>query len=105
MLRFARTAAVAAAAALIPTSIAGQSTEPPPVAKVRNYLPHMTRPEVEDLLTRTDMVIIPVGALEQHGTHLPIGTDHLNGVERAKRIAYCQEEPPAHLPRWATADL
>ena len=55
---------------------------------MRNYLPHMTRPEVEDLLTRTDMVIIPVGALEQHGTHLPIGTDHLNGVERAKRIAY-----------------
>jgi len=55
---------------------------------VRNYLPHMTRPEVEDLLTRTDMVIIPVGALEQHGTHLPIGTDHLNGVEHAKRIAY-----------------
>ena len=88
MLRFARTAAFAAAAALVPTTSSGQSTEPPPVAKVRNYLPHMTRPEVEDLLTRTDMVIIPVGALEQHGTHLPIGTDHLNGVERAKRIAY-----------------
>ncbi len=32
--------------------------------KVKNYLPHMTRPEVEDLLTRTDMVILPVGALE-----------------------------------------
>ncbi len=55
-------------------------------AKVRNYLPHMTRPEVEDLLTRTDMVIIPVGSLEQHGTHLPIGTDYLNGEERAKLI-------------------
>lgn len=55
--------------------------------KTRNYLPHMTRPEVEDLLTRTDMVIFPVGSLEQHGTHLPIGTDYLNGVERAKLIA------------------
>ena len=88
MLRFAAVAAVAAATALIPTTTSGQSTEPPPIAKVRNYLPHMTRPEVEDLLTRTDMVIIPVGALEQHGTHLPIGTDHLNGVEQAKRIAY-----------------
>ena len=55
--------------------------------KVRNYLPHMTRPEVEDLLTRSDMVIIPVGALEQHGTHLPMGTDYLNGEERAKLIA------------------
>ena len=81
-------AALLATAALTPTAASAQSTEPPPIAKVRNYLPHMTRPEVEDLLTRTDMVIIPVGALEQHGTHLPIGTDHLNGVEHAKRIAY-----------------
>jgi creatinine amidohydrolase len=55
--------------------------------KVRNYLPHMTRPEVEDLLTRSDMVILPVASLEQHGTHLPIGTDFLNGEERAKLIA------------------
>ena len=66
---------------------AAQTTDLPPVLKVRNYLPHMTRPEVEDLLTRSDMVIIPVASLEQHGTHLPIGTDYLNGVERAKRIA------------------
>ncbi|MBT8335401.1 MAG: creatininase family protein, partial [Gemmatimonadetes bacterium] len=49
----------------------------PEVVKVRNYLPHMTRPEVEDLLTRSDMVLIPVASLEQHGTHLPIGTDYL----------------------------
>ena len=58
----------------------------PAVEKVRNYLPHMTRPEVQDLLTRSDMVIIPVASLEQHGLHLPIGTDYLNGVERAKLI-------------------
>jgi len=61
--------------------------ELPPVQKVKNYLPHMTTPEVRDLLTRSDMVIIPVASLEQHGLHLPIGTDYLNGVERAKRIA------------------
>lgn len=73
--------------ALLPCLAAAQAPELPPIVKVRNYLPHMTRPEVEDLLTRTDMVIFPVGALEQHGTHLPIGTDYLNGVERAKRVA------------------
>jgi len=55
--------------------------------KVKNFLPHMTSPEVKDLLTRSDMVIIPIGALEQHGNHLPIGTDFINGVERAKLIA------------------
>ena len=73
--------------ALLPVLAAAQEPELPPIFKVRNFLPHMTRPEVEDLLIRTDMVIFPVGALEQHGTHLPIGTDYLNGVERAKRIA------------------
>ncbi|MDP3719740.1 MAG: creatininase family protein [Acidobacteriota bacterium] len=55
--------------------------------KVRNYLPHMTSPEVADLLTRTDMVILPVASLEQHGLHGPLGTDFLNGLERAKLIA------------------
>lgn len=55
--------------------------------KVRNYLPHMTSPEVESLLTKTDMVIIPIGALEQHAGHLPIGTDFIAGVERCKLIA------------------
>ena len=55
--------------------------------KVPNYLPHMTVPEVQDLLTRTDMVIIPVTALEQHGLHLPLGTDYYSGIERAKLIA------------------
>ncbi len=55
--------------------------------KIKNYLPHMTWPEVEDLLKRTDMVIIPVGALEQHGRHGPIGTDYLNGTEKGLLIA------------------
>lgn len=55
--------------------------------KVKNYLPHMIWPEVQDLLTRTDMVIIPVPSLEQHGPQTPIGTDFLSGVERAKLVA------------------
>ena len=59
----------------------------PSIEKVKNYLPHMTRPEVQEFLTRSDMVIIPVAALEQHGHHLPIGTDYLNGLELAKLIS------------------
>jgi creatinine amidohydrolase len=46
----------------------------------------MTSPEVQELLGRTDVVIIPVGALEQHGPHLPAGTDFLSALERAKLI-------------------
>ena len=76
-------------AGLVPAQTTGDSETNPLFAagKVKNYLPHMTWKEVEDLLTRTDIAIIPVGALEQHGHHLPIGTDVLNGLERAKLIA------------------
>jgi creatinine amidohydrolase len=42
---------------------------------------------VRDLLTRTDMVLVPVPALEQHGLHGPIGTDYYSGVEQSKLIA------------------
>jgi creatinine amidohydrolase len=56
-------------------------------SKAKNYLPHMTWPEVRDLLTRTDMVILPVASLEEHGHQGPIGTDFLNGLERAKLVA------------------
>jgi creatinine amidohydrolase len=69
-------------------ALAGAQTNPLwHEAKIKNYLPHMTWPEVQDLRTRTDMVIIPIAALEQHALHLPIGTDFLNGLERAKLIA------------------
>ena len=55
--------------------------------KIRNYLPHMTWPEVRDLVTRTDMVIIPVTSIEEHGHQGPLGTDFFNGLERAKLVA------------------
>ena len=76
---------------IVPASVSAQvSAAANPLwheSKTRNYLPHMTWPEVRDLRTRTDMVIIPVAALEQHSLHLPIGTDLLNGLERAKLVA------------------
>lgn len=73
----------AAASAQTPTPANPLWTE----QKVRNYLPHMTWPEVQELRARTDMVIIPVASLEQHALHLPIGTDFINGLERAKLVA------------------
>ena len=72
--------------AFAPPAATAQDNGLPEIVKVRNYLPHMTRPEVEELLTKSDMVLIPVASLEQHGTHLPIGTDYLNGLQQAKLI-------------------
>jgi creatinine amidohydrolase len=85
-------AAVVLTVAAVSTSFA-QAPAPAPANplwhehKIKNYLPHMTSAEVRDLLTRTDMVILTVGSLEQHGLQGPIGTDSLSVVERAKLIA------------------
>ena len=72
---------------LISMQLAAQTNPLWSQKKIKNYLPHMTSPEVEALLQKTDMVIIPVASLEQHGNHLPIGTDFINGVETSKLIA------------------
>ena len=55
--------------------------------KVKNYMPHMSWLEVEEALTRTDVALIPVGSIEQHGKHLPLGTDFLAAQEACKLIA------------------
>ena len=78
---------VVVAITLTAPEVTAQQSVLPTTQKITNYLPHMTVPEVQDLRTRSDMVIIPVASLEQHGLHLPIGTDYLNGVARAQLIA------------------
>ena len=74
------------ACAISAISLLGQENPLPSIEKIPNYLPHMSTTEVQNLLKRSDMAIIPVASLEQHGPHLPIGTDFLNGLERAKLI-------------------
>ena len=41
------------------------------------YLAHMNYREVESYLRKHDTVLIPVGSLENHGLHMPLGTDFL----------------------------
>jgi len=60
--------------------------------RVKNYLPDMTWPEVESLLSRTDMVIVPITAIYQHGPQLPIGTDYYTGEELK---GLCRKSSPA----------
>ncbi len=47
----------------------------------------LTWTEVRDAIERDAGVIVPVGATEQHGYHLPIGTDVVLPVELARAVA------------------
>jgi creatinine amidohydrolase len=54
--------------------------------KIRMY-DEMTWPEVEAAVRLGAHVMVPVGATEQHGEHLPLGTDNFQGIEIARRAA------------------
>jgi creatinine amidohydrolase len=55
--------------------------------KDAHYLPHLTWPEVREHLTRSTTVILPFGALEQHGPALPLGTDTFGVIAVARAAA------------------
>lgn len=51
-------------------------------------LEEMTWPEVQrEIAAGRDTVVVPFGAVEQHGPHLPLGTDAIFGDEVGKLVA------------------
>lgn len=46
-----------------------------PVSQRRFRLADLTYPEVQDALERPNVAVLPVGATEQHGPHLPLDVD------------------------------
>lgn len=50
-------------------------------------LMNITVPEVTELLERNPVAIIPTGSVEQHGSHLPFGTDYFASYLFAERLA------------------
>lgn len=47
------------------------------------YLAKMNYLEVEEYLKKSDTIVIPVGSLENHGKHMPLGTEGLIVLLRA----------------------
>ncbi len=43
--------------------------------------------DVEEITKNIKMVILPIGACEQHGPHLPLGVDTIDCYEIAKRVS------------------
>jgi creatinine amidohydrolase len=50
-------------------------------------LSKMSWPEVKEALAQTDIVLLPVGSIEQHATHLPVDNDIFTSFEISKRVA------------------
>ncbi len=50
-------------------------------------LTEMSGTEVAEALKHTDVLLLPVGATENHGAHLPLGTDTMEAREICRRVA------------------
>lgn len=56
-------------------------------ARPEYRLHHLTSPEFQDLLSTARVGLIPLGATEQHGPHLAMGTDAMVAEQLAERVA------------------
>ena len=74
---------------------AGQGKE-----KIRDYLlGELTWPEVKRRFQEVDVALLPVGAIEQHGPHLPLDCDAFDADYLAKAVAErCRAPRPLVLP-------
>lgn len=59
----------------------------------------MTWPEAEERLKTVDVALLPVGAIEQHGPHLPLDVDAYDAERLAREVAErCVHPRPLVLP-------
>ena len=49
------------------------------------YFPDLTGPQVAERLTERSILVQPLGAIEQHGPHLPLSTDSVIAAAVADR--------------------
>lgn len=65
-------------------------------------LHELTGPEIQSRVSETSIVVVPIGAIEQHGPHLPLVVDHLIADSVANAVV--DQAPPA-LDVWMLPTL
>jgi creatinine amidohydrolase/Fe(II)-dependent formamide hydrolase-like protein len=82
------------------------SSEAPNAVQSENFgsaRPHLlgelTWPDAQRRLQEVDIALLPVGAIEQHGLHLPLDTDAFDADHMARWVAEaCSDPKPLVLP-------
>lgn len=55
------------------------------VKLVSHCIADMCYPDIEAHMEKCDLIVVPIGSVEQHGYHLPLGTDLYPPAEMVKR--------------------
>ena len=66
---------------------------------VSNCLLDLAPPDIAYFQERSDIVLVPIGSCEQHGAHLPLGTDTITALEVSRRAA-AKADVPYTAPLW-----
>ena len=53
---------------------------------------NLTSPQIKKLSEEGAIVLVPVGSTEQHGPHLPVGTDALMATSMSEKLAAALDE-------------
>src|SRR5258708_10617076 len=79
------------------------------------YFADLTQPEIAAQFKKNPLVILPAGSIEQHGPHLPTGTDThppnviVHALPERMNALFLPSTPPAapplHMPLDATISL
>src|SRR5688572_28169688 len=67
---------------------------------VSHNLIDLAPPDIRWFQERSDVILVPIGSLEQHGEHLPLGTDTITALEVSRRAA-AKADVPFAPPFWA----
>jgi creatinine amidohydrolase len=68
------------------SDLEGRDTSARSVEK-RREVDELTSPEFSAEVRKNPLVILPIGATEEHGSHLPLGTDSMQCEEIVRRVA------------------
>lgn len=75
------------------------SLEETDMSGTKYLLGELTWPEAEARFRQVDVALLPVGAVEQHGPHLPLDTDAYDADYLARRVAEaCSDPRPLVFP-------
>ena len=64
----------------------------------KNVYSEMSWPDFQDYVGHTPYALLPVGALEQHGPHLPFSTDVIIAEYMAEKLAEKNRIHPSSSP-------
>ena len=67
---------------------------------VSHNLLDLAPPDIAWFQERSDLILVPIGSCEQHGAHLPLGTDTITALEVSRRAA-AKADVPYTPPFWA----